>query len=90
MELALRKKEAKAEFWPRLLKEAKKVHFLKTDFDKWVDEDEQEEVEDDYSNFGGLGEGSGLGGIDFSKLGAGAGGDDAFGGGEEGEDEDVS
>jgi hypothetical protein len=34
IDLVLRKKEAKAEFWPRLLKEAKKVHFLKTDFDK--------------------------------------------------------
>lgn len=30
----LRKKEEKEEYWPRLLKESKKVHFLKTDFDK--------------------------------------------------------
>lgn len=30
----LRKKELKEEFWPRLLKESKRVHFLKTDFDK--------------------------------------------------------
>ncbi|RPB19602.1 HSP20-like chaperone [Terfezia boudieri ATCC MYA-4762] len=42
-EFVLRKKELKAEFWPRLLKESKRMHFLKTDFDKWVDEDEQEE-----------------------------------------------
>lgn len=34
IEMVLRKKELKEEFWPRLLKEAKKVHFLKTDFDK--------------------------------------------------------
>lgn len=34
VELVLRKKELKAEYWPRLLKETKKVHFLKTDFDK--------------------------------------------------------
>jgi hypothetical protein len=34
VELVLRKKEMKAEYWPRLLKESKKVHFLKTDFDK--------------------------------------------------------
>jgi hypothetical protein len=34
IELAIRKKEAKAEFWPRLLKEKKKYHFLRTDFDK--------------------------------------------------------
>lgn len=32
--LVLRKKELKEEFWPRLLKDSKKVHFLKTDFDK--------------------------------------------------------
>ena len=30
----LRKKEMKEEYWPRLLKESKKVHFVKTDFDK--------------------------------------------------------
>lgn len=34
VELILRKKELKSEFWPRLLKESKKAHFLKTDFDK--------------------------------------------------------
>ena len=30
----LRKKEMKEEYWPRLLKDNKKMHFLKTDFDK--------------------------------------------------------
>lgn len=34
VDLILRKKEAKTEFWPRLLKDSKKQHFLKTDFDK--------------------------------------------------------
>lgn len=34
IEIILRKKELKEEFWPRLLKDTKKVHFLKTDFDK--------------------------------------------------------
>lgn len=34
VELVLRKKELKEEYWPRLLKESKKLHFLKTDFDK--------------------------------------------------------
>jgi len=81
--LVLRKKELKEEFWPRLLKDSKKVHFLKTDFDKWVDEDEQDEApEEDYMNqmnpmgAGGAGGDGGFGGIDFSKLGAaqGAGG----------------
>jgi hypothetical protein len=34
VEIVLRKKELKEEFWPRLLKDSKKMHFLKTDFDK--------------------------------------------------------
>lgn len=34
VEMVLRKKELKEEFWPRLLKESKRLHFLKTDFDK--------------------------------------------------------
>ncbi|KAI0901012.1 HSP20-like chaperone [Annulohypoxylon nitens] len=54
VELKLRKKALNDEYWPRLLKESKKVQFLKTDFDKWVDEDEQNEApEDDFSQFGG-------------------------------------
>lgn len=34
IELVLRKKELKEEYWPRLLKDSKKMHFLKTDFEK--------------------------------------------------------
>lgn len=34
VEFVLRKKELKDEYWPRLLKESKKAHFLKTDFNK--------------------------------------------------------
>jgi len=100
IEVVLRKKELKEEFWPRLLKDAKKVHFLKTDFDKWVDEDEQDEApEDDLGNMGGMGgmpgmgdmssmmggAGGDFGGIDFSKLGGGM-GEEAEG--EDGEEED--
>lgn len=56
VEMKLRKKDLKEEYWPRLLKEAAKVQFLKTDFDKWIDEDEQNEApEDDFSQFGGMG-----------------------------------
>lgn len=56
VELKLQKKELNEEFWPRLLKDSKKVHFLRTDFDKWVDEDEQNEAADeDFSQFGGMG-----------------------------------
>ncbi|PYI26978.1 HSP20-like chaperone [Aspergillus indologenus CBS 114.80] len=92
VELVLRKKELKEEYWPRLLKTTQKVHFLKTDFDKWVDEDEQDEApEDDYaSGFNGMDGGmdGGLGNIDFSKLGglSGLGGAEADAG--EGEEED--
>jgi len=73
LELILRKKEQKSEYWPRLLKDSKRMHFLKTDFDKWVDEDEQEEVPEDPMG-GGMGGGfpggdePGFGGLDFSKL----------------------
>jgi len=34
IELVLRKKDLKEEYWPRLLKDSKKMHFLKTNFDK--------------------------------------------------------
>ncbi|KAK6349518.1 Prostaglandin E synthase 3 (Cytosolic) [Orbilia brochopaga] len=75
-ECVLRKKEKKEEFWPRLTKDKAKLHWLKTDFDKWVDEDEQDgpapEPEFDpsmMSQFGGGDDAGGFGGIDFSKLG---------------------
>jgi len=38
----LLKKEKKAEFWPRLTKDKAKAPYIKTDFSKWVDEDEQD------------------------------------------------
>jgi hypothetical protein len=34
VDFVLSKKELKSEFWPRLLKDSKKQHYLKTDFDK--------------------------------------------------------
>lgn len=34
IQLILRKKEMKEEYWPRLLKDSKKAHYLRTDFDK--------------------------------------------------------
>jgi len=47
------KKESSQGYWPRLLKDSKKVHYLKTDFDKWRDEDESDDEE------GGAGGGPG-------------------------------
>ncbi|KAK3387114.1 HSP20-like chaperone [Podospora didyma] len=56
VEMKLRKKDLDDAYWPRLLKGSQKQHFLKTDFDKWVDEDEQNEAaEEDLGNFGGMG-----------------------------------
>ncbi|KAK7478948.1 hypothetical protein BaRGS_00029815 [Batillaria attramentaria] len=42
------KKDQNASYWPRLTKESKKFHFIKTDFNRWRDEDDsdQEEKED--------------------------------------------
>ncbi|KAI4193711.1 MAG: hypothetical protein LQ346_003853 [Caloplaca aetnensis] len=80
--LVLRKKELKDEYWPRLLKESKKVHFLKTDFDKWVDEDEQEGAPVD-DMMGGMGGGMGMpgmGGMEGMGGMGGMGGDGGFGG----------
>ena len=34
VEMKLQKKELREEYWPRLLKDSKKQHWLKTDFDK--------------------------------------------------------
>lgn len=34
IQMILRKKELKEEYWPRLLKDPAKVHYLRTDFDK--------------------------------------------------------
>ncbi|ORX90956.1 HSP20-like chaperone [Basidiobolus meristosporus CBS 931.73] len=42
--MVLDKKEHDKEFWPRLQKSSQKIPFLKTDFSKWVDEDEEEEA----------------------------------------------
>ena len=56
VEMKLQKKELNEEYWPRLLKVKQRLHFLKTDFDKWVDEDEQNEApEEDISQLGGMG-----------------------------------
>lgn len=69
--LVLRKVTAQEEYWPRLTKEKVRLHNVKTDFDKWVDEDEQDGEEEDVS---------GMGGFDPSMLAGAAGGGGAGGG----------
>ena len=44
IEFALQKKEP-GNFWPRLISGREKFHWLKTDFDKWKEEEEFEEKE---------------------------------------------
>ncbi|KAI0639001.1 HSP20-like chaperone [Trametes polyzona] len=64
--LLIRKKEKKAEYWPRLTKEKVRTQFIKTDFSKWVDEDEQEgdaaALDEDF-DMGGMGGMPGMGGM---------------------------
>lgn len=70
--MSIVKKDKQYEYWPRLTKEKVKNAFLKTDFSKWVDEDEQDgaPVEDPELDMGG-GMGGGMGGpggMDFEKV----------------------
>ncbi|KAJ7630458.1 HSP20-like chaperone [Roridomyces roridus] len=62
--LVLRKKENKDEYWPRLTKEKVKNAYIKTDFSKWVDEDEQDpdaKDDEDLDAMGGMGGMPGMG-----------------------------
>ena len=51
-------------FWPRLLKTTQKMHFIHTDFSKWIDEDEEAEE--------GAPDLSGMGNFDMSQFGGAA------------------
>ncbi|BEJ10946.1 hypothetical protein CspHIS471_0103680 [Cutaneotrichosporon sp. HIS471] len=61
--LVLRKKEPQAEYWPRLTKEKPNRNWIKTDFSKWVDEDEQDGDEPDVGDMSGMGGMPGMGGM---------------------------
>ncbi|GJE87849.1 co-chaperone p23 family protein [Phanerochaete sordida] len=64
--LVLRKKEKQADYWQRLTKEKIKTPYIKTDFSKWVDEDEQDgdaAAADDDMDMGGMGGMPGMGGM---------------------------
>ncbi|KAG8182297.1 hypothetical protein JTE90_011115 [Oedothorax gibbosus] len=57
--------KAEEKFWSRLLKDDKKFHWLKVDFNKWKDEDDSEEevegtdFEEMMRKMGGVNDGSG-------------------------------
>ncbi|CAB3990954.1 prostaglandin E synthase 3-like, partial [Paramuricea clavata] len=47
----LKKKDASTTFWKRLLETKDKIAHIKTDFDKWKDEDDSDDDEQPNSNF---------------------------------------
>jgi len=69
IELLLKKEEE--QYWPRLLKETTKMHWLRVDFNKWKDEDESDDemgggggnFEDMMRQMGGFGGGGDMGGF---------------------------
>ncbi|KAF5392503.1 hypothetical protein D9757_002137 [Collybiopsis confluens] len=63
--LVLRKKDLQEEYWPRLTKEKVKNSHIKTDFSKWVDEDEQdgEPAAAEEEGMMGMGDMGGMGGM---------------------------
>lgn len=55
-------------YWPRLIKDTKKMHYIAIDFAKWCDEDEEgEKGPEDMGNFGGMGMGD-FGNFDPSQF----------------------
>ncbi|SMN18859.1 similar to Saccharomyces cerevisiae YKL117W SBA1 Co-chaperone that binds to and regulates Hsp90 family chaperones [Maudiozyma saulgeensis] len=68
--LKIYKKDLGLEYWPRLTKEKVKYQYIKTDFDKWVDEDEQDEVDADNNgiDFSGANMGAGMGGPGMAGM----------------------
>jgi hypothetical protein len=64
MQFVIMKKEVVKEHWPRLLKNSGKYNWLKADWSKWVDEDEEDAKPDfDGLDFGGMGGFPGMGGM---------------------------
>ena len=81
--LVLAKSEA-GPFWPRLLKSNQKMHFIHTDFSKWIDEDEEDDMAEQ--------EMPGMGNFDMSQFASGGNNFDMsqFGGNGEFEDEEFT
>ncbi|GAA5869980.1 hypothetical protein JCM16303_001860 [Sporobolomyces ruberrimus] len=89
--VVLKKQEMKEEYWPRLTKDKVKLNFLKTDFNLWKDEDEQEDEAPEAADEGmaggmggmppqGMGGPPGAGGMDFASMMQGMGGMGGMGG----------
>jgi prostaglandin-E synthase len=65
-------KKESGPYWQRLLKDTTKVHWLKTDFDKWRDEDDSDVDESKDAEFedmmSKMGDYNGLGGNDDADI----------------------
>ena len=62
----LQKEQEDLPYWPRLIKDTKKMHYIALDFSKWCDEDEEggdDKGAEDFANFGGMGGMPGMGGM---------------------------
>lgn len=57
MIFVLVKKDQNKGFWPRLTKQGKKTQYIQIDWDKWVDQDEEQESGS-----------KGLGGMDYEGM----------------------
>lgn len=60
IEIILKKKDTSI-WWPRLAKTTKKLHYITVDWDRWIDEDDEEEKngydwQNQGMNFGDMGE----------------------------------
>lgn len=66
--LVLVKKDLDEAYWPRLTKDKIKYRNIRTDFDKWVDEDEQDEKPDEALNGMDDLQGFSQDNLDFSAL----------------------
>ncbi|KAL8442550.1 hypothetical protein Emag_006379 [Eimeria magna] len=95
VQFKLVKKEPKR--WHRVTTGDKKLHWLKCDWNKWVDSDEEENSRMDMGDFdmesmgfGGMGGMGGMGGLDLNSLGGGGGfGDMGDMGDSDDDDEDL-
>ncbi|KAF8557396.1 HSP20-like chaperone [Imleria badia] len=67
--VVLRKKELNSEYWPRLTKEKLKTPYIKTDFGKWVDEDDQDGNPEKFDDDMGAGGIPGMDGLDMGGMG---------------------
>ncbi|XP_033116571.1 co-chaperone protein daf-41-like [Anneissia japonica] len=86
-------KKESGPYWPRLLSDKTKLSYLKTDFNRWVDEDDSDDEDSNTRGMGGMGGGN----LEQMMAQMGGGGGDGFpglgdlneGGSEDSDDEEL-